>query len=250
MRRIFNLLPFFLFLLPAAAPGAEGNLNQVVNALEAPFKADAARQAILDMQADFSQVSRLTSLDRQQHGGGKVAIQFSAAVNAQAPLTRFRWDYDRPTEQAIVSDGRTMWVYLPENRQVIESEIDSAGQNRTDDPMTFLTGLGNLSRDFQITWASPHQDAEGNYALELRPRRPSPLIDRMLVVVDRQAVHAKGQKAVFPIVSTSVFDPGGNSTWIEFGNTRVNRGIAADRFRFVPPAGVEVLHPSEGGMGF
>lgn len=55
---------------------------------------------------------------------------------------------------------------------------------------------------------------------------------------------------LFPIVSTTVYDPSGNSTTIEFSNLRINRGMSSGEFRFIPPAGVEVVRPTGKEMGF
>jgi outer membrane lipoprotein carrier protein len=252
MKNLFTLLLVSLLVFGAhtAALAQPTGLGQVIQALESPFKHNAdARIAINDFEADFFQQSLIASLDRLQRGRGRVAIKFERSRPDRVPLAMFRWEYEQPTQQEIVSDGRTMWVYLPENRQVILSEIEITAEARPDDPMTFLTGLGNLSRDFQISWASPNQDERGNFVLELRPRRPSPMIQRMLVVVDGEAVRASGQR-LFPILSTTVYDPGGNSTLIEFSNIRVNRGLPTQHFQFIIPGGVEVLRPSGREMGF
>jgi outer membrane lipoprotein carrier protein len=211
------------------------------------------------------------------------------------PSVKFRWQYDQPTTQEIVSDGETLWVYLPENNQVIQSNIEMVNEARQNDPMTFLTGLGNLSRDFQISWASPNRDIDSNYVLELRPRRVSSLMNRLVIVVDRYAVEAyinRGQEdnlqnplappppmvppqnpmmapqaargsdfafpgherglegPWFPIMSTTVYDPNGNSTIIEFSNLRVNIGLSDLSFNFMIPAGVQVVRPTGKEMGF
>ncbi|MHB8709701.1 MAG: LolA family protein, partial [Desulfuromonadales bacterium] len=55
---------------------------------------------------------------------------------------------------------------------------------------------------------------------------------------------------IFPILSTTVYDPNGNSTTIEFSDVRVNRGLSAGQFRFMMPAGVEVVRPTGKEMGF
>jgi outer membrane lipoprotein carrier protein len=225
------------------------DLAQVVQAMESPFRHTADTQtAINDFEADFFQESLIASLDRLQRGRGRVAIKFDRSRPDRAPLAMFRWQYEQPTSQEIVSDGRTMWVYLPENRQVIQSDMETA-KDRPGDPMTFLTGLGNLSRDFQVSWATPNQDARGNFVLELRPRRPSPMIERMLVVVDGQALQSRTRRH-FPILATTVYDPGGNSTLIEFSNIQVNRGLPPQHFHFTIPSGVEVVRPGGSDMGF
>lgn len=263
MKRYAFLVPVLLLSFATATAAAHKeniSLNEVIQALENPFKVDAIRSrgtgqsAIFDFQGDFFQESRIVSLDRIQRGRGRVWVEFDRSFSNRVPLTKFRWDYDQPTEQEIVSDGRTLWVYLPENNQVIQSDIEFTSRARADDPMTFLTGLGNLSRDFLITWASPNRDVEGNYILALRPRRSSSLIQRLLIVVDRDAVFALsrggGTGDIFPILSTTVVDPSGNTTIIEFSDIRVNRGIPDSTFRFAIPAGVEVIRPTGQEMGF
>jgi outer membrane lipoprotein carrier protein len=255
---VFGLI--LLFLLPApvlARTGAAVDLSDVIKTLETPFKVDAVREskggksAIADFQADFLQESLIASLDRAQRGKGTVSVKFPGN-RADVQLTMFRWEYEQPAPQEIVSDGKTMWVYLPENGQVIISDIESSDRSGSSDPVAFLTGLGNLSRDFLIDWASPDKDAEGNYVLEMRPRQPSAMIQRMRIVVDRGAVLRKdaGSRPVFPMLSTTVYDPNENRTTIEFRNVRVNRGLPDSFFRFIPPEGVEVLRPGESGMGF
>lgn len=256
MKRLAALL--LLTLLPTLATAAERlnvGLNDVVRTLESPFKADApAREAIHDFSADFFQESHLASLDQSQRGQGRVSVRFAPGGTGRVPRALFRWEYEQPNEQEIVSDGNQLWVYQPENRQVILSDISAVNRANASDPMTFLTGLGNLSRDFLVAWAVPHQDAAGNYVLELRPRRSSNLIRQLFIVVNRDAVFARARGQVdpehFPMLSTTVVDPSDNKTVIEFRNIRVNRGLSDFDFRFVMPPGVEVIRPSGAEMGF
>ncbi len=292
MKRI--LLTILCLAGLTAHAGAAG-LSDVIRALETPFqKETAADLRINDYTADFFQESMIVALDRTQRARGRVEVAFNYRRQQTVPEVRFRWQYQQPTTQEIVSNGKTLWVYLPENNQVIQSDIEQVNLARETDPMTFLTGLGNLSRDFQITWGTPNMDPEGNHILNLTPRRVSPLISRMVIVVDRYAVDAylarqKGSKAPlpgppgppgppvpappaapsfpsppsfslpgasgtegvwFPIMSTTVFDPNGNSTIIEFSDLRVNLGLSPLTFDFLLPAGVEVVRPTGQGMGF
>ncbi|MDT8442467.1 MAG: outer membrane lipoprotein carrier protein LolA [Desulfuromonadales bacterium] len=277
------LLGFALCLLPltglASTAGAVG-LNDVVQTLQTPFRAETPpEQRIFDYSADFFQESRIASLDRLQRARGSVLVAFDYQRADRVPKVRFRWEYDQPTNQEIVSDGKTMWVYLPENNQVIQSDIEMVNEARQSNPMTFLTGLGNLSRDFSISWGEPNYDVDGNYVLDMRPYKTSALLNRLVIVVDRLAVDNYLQSretgkqdipgspapippgfgnfgqpvaggAWFPILSTTVYDPNGNSTIIEFSDLRVNRGVSTTRFSFILPAGVQVVRPTGQEMGF
>lgn len=310
--RLMSLLLVLPLLALAALPVRAAGLRDVIEALETPFQ----KQQIKDYRADFFQESRIASLDRLQRARGEVSVRFDYSRRSdRVPLVMFYWDYREPTRQEIVSDGKTLWVYLPENNQLIQSDVEMVSNARESDPMTFLTGLGNLSRDFLISYAEPNRDVKGNYILNLRPRRTTALISRMVIVVDRDAVEPPipaaaavramesdsrrpaasrryepppgaptpeeffgaesgrqrdrsdlGQAAdnretvqrgelgrnaglVFPILSTTVYDPNGNSTTIEFRDVRINRGIPAGQFQFIMPPGVEVVRPTGKEMG-
>lgn len=251
MKRALLWGSILALLVPGMALAANVGLNDVIRALEGPFQREGA---VRDVRADFFQESRIAALDRTQRGRGTVAFRFEPGDGRKAPVTMFNWQYDEPNRQEIVSDGRTMWVYLPENRQVIESDISLVGRADEANPVTFLSGLGNLSRDFTIMWASPNTDSEGNFVLELRPKRVSQLIRNLLIVVDRDAALAQANgsaEVFFPILSSTVTDPSDNRTIIEFRNIRVNRGLSPLDFRFIQPPGVEVVRPTPGApMGF
>ena len=294
-RRLFSTLCLAVLLATMAAPVWAVALSDVIHTLESPFKTGTDDKfKIYDYSADFFQESKITSLDRIQRANGRVEVAFDYRREQTVPTAKFRWQYDQPTTQEIVSDGETLWVYLPENNQVIQSDIEMVNQARQNDPMTFLTGLGNLSRDFQISWAAPNTDIDGNYILEMTPRRVSSLINRLVIVVDRYAVEANQNRGQddreidprqnprrpaaeprrpaseppkfgsfdlpgyegelngiwFPIMSTAVYDPNGNSTIIEFSNLRVNHGIPEMSFNFIMPAGVQVVRPTGKEMGF
>jgi outer membrane lipoprotein carrier protein len=240
-------------LLPTLAVAANVGLKDVINALELPFKGDAPGQ-VRDVRADFFQESRIAALDRSQRGRGTVMFLFEPGDSRRTPVAMFNWQYQEPSEQEIVSDGRTMWVYLPESRQVIESDLTLASRGGGVNPVTFLSGLGNLSRDFTIMYAIPNTDSKGNYILDLRPKQSSQLIRNLQIIVDRDAAQEQANprgRVYFPILSTIVTDPSDNQTIIEFSNVRVNRGLSRADFRFMQPPGVEVVKPAPGtNMGF
>lgn len=252
----------YLLLLLLVLPGvcSAANVNQVAEALQRPFGADVVtnrgtdKSGIFDFQGEFFQQSQIAAIDRIQRGSGDVSFRFDYQGGDRVPQAMFRWEYREPTQQEIVSNGKTMWVYLPENRQVIVSDIEEAMRQRADSPMTFLTGLGNLSRDFLIHWAIPDHDANGNPVLELRPQRVSSLIQSLEIVVDRRAVedYVKNNQVgnFFPILATTVVDPSNNRTTIEFSHIDFNVGLTPTFFKFIKPAGVDVVRPQGNSMGF
>ena len=257
MERFINAGFTIFLLLFIALPARAESVNDVIQALEIPFRVGTpADNAVLDVEADFSQESSIASLDKTQQGSGRVTMKFERHSSDTVPLVKFRWEYDRPTRQEIVSDGQTMWVYIPENNQVIESDISAVSRARQQDPLTFLTGLGNLSRDFLVRWASPNRDSDGNYILKLTPKTTTSMFRSLEVVVDRRAVLDYVRSGVtgrdFPIRSTIAIDPNDNKTVMTFerNTIRLNRGVSDLQFRFIMPAGVDVVRPGGERMGY
>ncbi len=241
---------FLLLTVPLASEATAVELTDVIKSLETPFNSETTESGrIKSFQAEFFQESHIASIKRVQHGQGTVSFKFAERSVSGAMQAMFRWEYREPSVQEIISDGRTLWVYLPENRQVIESDISQVSAQQGENPVTFLSNLGNLSRDFSISWGAEQVDKEGNYLLRLDPRKESQLIQQMQVVVSGAAVtdwrtgHRTAE--VFPLLSTLVTDPTGNRTLIEFHDVKINRKLEDRLFSFEKPEDVDLLKPDE-----
>jgi outer membrane lipoprotein carrier protein len=247
MKKILLLSGFFaIFLTGLMSPCAHAgsvSLDTVVAALQKPFQSETKQNRIRDFQAKFSQEAYLSSLDQVQTASGRVTVRFA---DSKACAARFRWEYLLPDPQLIVSDGKTVWVYMPENRQVIESPMPASDQTGTDNPLAFLTDLGNLSRQFSITWGEPRQSPEGHYRLVLRPRQPSAFLEQLLLEVDQAVVAGK---LVYPLRAATLFGASDNRTVVRFSEPRLNQGPGENLFRFKAPAGTEVLRPEQNAFG-
>ena len=194
MKQRNTLLIGLLFsCLPVAAHAAQQvkvGLNDVIATVEKSFKAGSNGQApVGDFTADFFQRTLLKREGREMRGDGVASVKLATETS---PLM-YRFQYYRPYQQEIVSDGKSLWIYHPENREVILSDVSfiytRPGFNPDRDrAVNFLQGLGRISKDFQINYASGMFDVAGNYVLELNPRRAMLNIRRILLVVSRDSV--------------------------------------------------------------
>lgn len=224
-----------LFALPLSAASTPASLKDVVAALEKGYA------GLQDVQADFSQKTTIAAINRDQKGSGEVLLKRPASATAM-----FRFNYSRPKQQ-IISNGRQVWFYTAENKQVMVNSVAGMFAGGNSIALSYLTGLGHVSRDFDVTFAAEAQDKNGNYKLELTPKNASPVLTRLELTVSSEAVkqlQGSGEvKNLFPVVSSTVHDAGGNRTRIDYSRIRVNRGIADRNFNFKVPAGVEVIKP-------
>ncbi len=221
------------FSLAAAAPPAP--LKDVVTALEKGYA------GLQDVQADFAQKTTVTAVNREQKGNGEVLLKRPASAAAM-----FRFNYARPKQQ-IISNGRQVWFYTPDNKQVVVNSVAAMFAGGNSIALSYLTGLGHVSRDFDVFFAPEPRDKNGNYQLELTPKKPSPVLSKLQLTVSAEAVEQlqnSGEvKNVFPVVSSVVHDAGGNRTRIDYSRARVNKGLDNGKFNFKVPAGVEVIKP-------
>lgn len=236
-------------------------LNDIISVVEKPFQYDkGGRPQIENVRADFFQRSTLAAKKKEYRAEGEMYLQSASSLE---PL-KFRFDYFRPTRQEVVCDGKTLWVYLPENRQVIQSDVAEFFDPMRTGPsrrgINFLQGLGRISKDFTILFNNPMNDAVGNYILELTPNRSSATIRKLYITVNRESLlEAKGTRPqtnmpparppethLFAILSTTVVDHDGNSTTMEFSNIRTNGMISDMLFNFMPPADAQVVRPPAG----
>lgn len=229
--RAFTLCAALVALCAPFAAAAE--LSQVVRTLEQGYA------SLNDLQADFSQKSVLKSMRREEKGGGELFIKKGSGKDSM-----FRFDYKKPKQQ-IVSNGRTVWYYLPDQKQVMVMDLAQLFEAGNGIAMNYLAGMGQVSKDFSITLAPEPKDKSGNYQLELIPNRKSPAMAKLHLTIDGEAVEsfiAKGRAgAPFPIVSSTVIDQVGNSTQLSFSNVKTNRGVSSGKFNFKIPSGVEVI---------
>ncbi len=232
-RLVFSIAALVALAASPAAGAAGATPKEVVTALEKGYR------ALSDLQADFTQHTAIASLGREEAGGGELFIKKSSGGTAM-----FRFDYKKPRQQ-IVSNGKTVWYYLPENKQVMTTDVASLFEGGNAFALNYLTGMGHLSTDFTPSFADQARTSKGDYVLDLVPRKMTPVMVKLRLTVSGRAVEeflASGAvREPFPVISSVVYDQLGNQTRIDYSRVRVNRGIGSDRFTFKIPPGVEVI---------
>jgi outer membrane lipoprotein carrier protein len=231
------LVWMLLFLVSSPVLAAEKTvaLKDVVSALEKGY------DSLQDVQADFTQKTVIAGINREQKGNGELLLKKPASATAM-----FRFNYAKPKQQ-IVSNGKQVWFYLAENKQVMVSPVADMFKGGNSIALNYLTGLGHVSTDFKASFAKEVQDKHGNYQLELLPKNPSAVLAKLQLTVSAAAVdhfmRDGNVQNIFPVVASVIYDAGGNQTRIEYSRVKVNKGLANSKFNFKIPEGVEVVKP-------
>jgi outer membrane lipoprotein carrier protein len=176
-------------------------------------------QGIKDFSADFVHSYRGGVLKTQSEERGKVSVK---------KPSRMHWTYTAPEKKEFVSDGVKIYSYIPQDRQVIVSNVPPDNQATT--PALFLAGKGDISRDFSATYAQA--TLPGSVALKLTPRHNQPDYEYLVVALDPTSLQIRA------LITRD--HEGGEST-LAFTNLKENQGISDKEFAFKIPKGVDVV---------
>jgi outer membrane lipoprotein carrier protein len=141
-----------------------------------------------------------------------------------------RWEYTHPEKKLFVADGSQIFSYIPADRQVYVSPLPEADQATTS--ALFLTGKGNLTRDFDVSAGELPGAPEGTSVLKLDPRQSERDYETLYLAVDPGTYQIR--------VLSAADKQGGRSTFI-FADIKENVGLADKTFNFKIPRGVDVV---------
>ena len=171
------------------------------------------------MQAEFHQVLRTHDGEVLQESSG----MFYLDRPGDSP-GRFRWDYQAPHEQVIVSDGERIWMYDVELRQVtVQKQSTSLPQT----PMALLQKSFSLSDNYDIAQLD---ERDGIYRLKLTNKHSDSDFGEIVI-----GVSAEGLRFL------QLHDQFEQVTDIVFSDVTTNLVLENSVFRFVPPEGADVF---------
>jgi outer membrane lipoprotein carrier protein len=137
---------------------------------------------------------------------------------------KFRWIYARPYEQVLVADGERLYLYDKDLNQVTVKKVTAA---LPASPASILFGGSEFERDFVVTEAGTRDGVEW---LKAVPRTKDSQFERI------EIGFRDGAPAAMVLV-----DSFGQVSRLAFSRFERNAKLDAQLFRFVPPAGADVL---------
>jgi len=137
---------------------------------------------------------------------------------------RFRWVYAKPYEQVLVADGERLYLYDKDLNQVTVRKVSAA---LPASPASILFGGNEFERDFVVTEAGTR---DGVQWLSAVPRARDSQFERIEI----------GLRDGVPVAMV-LADSFGQVSRLAFGRFERNVKLDAQLFRFVPPAGADVL---------
>jgi outer membrane lipoprotein carrier protein len=223
LKQIINIIFLSISLISADVVAETGKSSHEKASDENAVQGEILLQKFLDdtdtMQAAFHQVLRTHDGEVLQESNGT----FYLDRPGDSP-GRFRWDYQAPHEQVIVSDGERIWMYDVELRQVtVQKQSTSLPQT----PMALLQKSFRLRDNYDIAQLD---ERDGIYRLKLSNKHSDSDFGEIVI-----GVSAEGLRFL------QLHDQFEQVTDIVFSDVTTNLVLENSVFQFVPPEGADVF---------
>ena len=198
---------------PAAAPASD-NLPP----LDYILKEVEKRYTGTQFAAEFLQESTIKTMEITDFAGGRLYVRFPGMM---------RWEYEKPERQVIITDGKKLWIYRPQDNLVMVG--DAPVFFRDGKGASFLSDISLVRKKFKIALA--RAESEYLYELKMTP------IERTLNVSEIRLYITPRSYNIARIVTLNDY---GDDTRIDLVNPQFAVNLEPSLFSFDIPPGADV----------
>lgn len=222
--QIIFLFSIFLFFHSSVVLGQESSatvpsrlsLDEILNRVE-------NRYAVSGFSARFEQVSTIPAMEITETASGRIFVKRPGMM---------RWEYEKPDLQTVITDGKTLWIYRPEDNQVMIGKAPAFF--RDGKGAGFLSDIKGIRSRFSINLENEIQN--GHYKLALHPVEKT---------FDVSVIHLSISTQTFEVVRIVTYNSYQDKTRIELSNIKFDQKLKDALFTFKIPAGIEILQLDE-----
>jgi outer membrane lipoprotein carrier protein len=205
MQKIIQLILLSLLLPPLTSAAGEQPVDQLKEFLK----------SAKSLSADFKQISFDENGNPAQTSYGVFYLQRPG---------KFRWDYQKPYVQQIVSNAGKVWFYDKDLEQVTIRKLD---QSIGSTPALLLSGDIPLEENYTIENQGKDDDL---FWIRLVPKNDQSGFKYVMIGMDKGMLRGM-----------ELSDNFGQLTRIYFSNLKKNVAIKSSMFEFTPPAGTDIF---------
>ena len=213
---VATFMPGIKIGMQIAAAGSNPSLDQILAGME-------KRYANSKFSAKFLQESTIKAMEITDFASGRVYVRHPGMM---------RWEYEKPDKQVIITDGYKLWVYRPEDNQVMTGSAPEFFRDGRG--ASFLSDIKLIRNKFNIELLESKTNVF--YELKLTP------LDKNMDVTDIRLAVSKEHFTVMRVITYNFY---GDETRIELLNSEFNVQMDDDLFSFEIPEGVDVLKIDE-----
>ena len=210
------LLYMIAWGVQVASAESDPALDQILEGMEKKY-------ANSSFSATFLQESTIKAMELTDFASGKVYVRHPG---------KMRWEYEKPDRQIIITDGYKLWIYRPEDNQVMTGAAPEFF--RDGKGASFLSDIKLLRQKFDIEFLEEEKSLF--HELILTPREKNMDVARIRLSVSM---------STFTVMRVITYNFYGDETRIELLNSKFGMNLDDELFSFKIPEGVDVLKIDE-----
>jgi len=218
-KRLFWSIVVMTLLLTGNVPAID-HLSALLDGIKKRYAGQPGLTIPYEREIMTKTMSLLGGGVKRDVAGGKIHFK---------PPRFLRIEQADPRIESIITDGNTLWWYIPDNNEVYKYPSHILGKE-----LWLLSdifqGLREVTDSFEIT--ETKSGPEGNSRLTLVPRPSWPDIDHITLEVDPGS---------FDIRSVEIVNILGDTTRFTLKPAISNDRLGEDFFRFDPPQGTQII---------
>ena len=141
-------------------------IDKILKKIEKRYKGNG-------FSALFFQKSTLKAMEITDTASGRAYFKKPAMM---------RWEYDIPERQYIITNGKSLWIYKPEDNQVLIGKFPTFFGNGKG--VSFLSDI-RLIREIFFFSMEP-ADKKGNTVLKLIPKKKNPDLTKIYLYISKE----------------------------------------------------------------
>ena len=192
------------------------SLDEVIQRVEKHY-------SVSGFTAQFFQTSSIKAMEITDSASGRAFFKRSG---------KMRWEYETPDRQIIITDAKTLWVFRPEDNQVMIGKAPSFFKGGKG--FSFLSDMKVIRQKFNMVLEK--ETEEGFFVLKLLPREKTYDIVEIFLWISRN---------IFDVVKILTYNSYGDETRIVFNNVQLRENLDDSLFTFEVSEGMEVLNLDE-----
>lgn len=191
-------------------------LNEIMDKVEKKYD-------VVDFSSYFIQESTMKAMDITDVASGTIFVKRPGMM---------RWEYDKPDRQTIITDGKKLWVYKPDDKQVMIGKAPSFfGDGKG---AGFLSDMKLIRKKFTVYFEKINK--EHDYVIKLLPKEQTIGIAKIYLAISKTTFKIK------KIITQNEYE---DKNVIELVNSKFNLNLDESLFSFIVPEGTDVIRMDE-----
>lgn len=218
---VFAIIMAFLVIAGTARSGlADDRLGPILSGVKRNYASLPALTIPYERDVVTKSMALLDESIRSDVATGRIHFQ---------PPHFLRLEQESPKVEWVISNGQTLWWYIPDKKEVYQYPSRKLGQELKMLSDVFQ-GLKEVEDGFKVEITAFAK--EGRHRLKLTPEPPWSEIDFIELTVSQED---------FSILEVTLHNYLGGFTRFALGNPTIRKGFDRDFFIFVAPEGVRVI---------